>query len=97
MLCTIGDGSTRQGEFFEALCFAVQEQLPIVFVVEDNGYGISTPTQNQMPFRIGIFASENYRWVDGRRIDGVAKLGSRRSSAPGVVKAHRCSSLNWIG
>ncbi|HZT41658.1 MAG TPA: thiamine pyrophosphate-dependent enzyme, partial [Chthonomonadaceae bacterium] len=29
VLCTIGDAATRQGEFYEAVCFAVQEQLPV--------------------------------------------------------------------
>jgi TPP-dependent pyruvate/acetoin dehydrogenase alpha subunit len=51
VLCTIGDASTRQGEFFEAVVQAVQDRLPIVFVVEDNGYGISTPTLDQLPFQ----------------------------------------------
>jgi 2-oxoisovalerate dehydrogenase E1 component len=55
VLCTIGDASTRQGEFYEAVVQAVQDKLPIVFVVEDNGYGISTPTLHQLPFRLGIF------------------------------------------
>ena len=56
-MCTIGDASTRQGEFYEAVVQAVQDRLPIVFVVEDNGYGISTPTLDQLPFRLGIFDS----------------------------------------
>jgi 2-oxoisovalerate dehydrogenase E1 component len=71
VLCTIGDASTRQGEFFEAVTFAVQENLPIVFVVEDNGYGISTPTQNLLPFRLGIFDQRLYRLVNGRSVDAV--------------------------
>ena len=56
VLCTIGDAATRQGEFFEAIAFAIQELLPIVFVIEDNGFGISTSTMRQLPFRLGIFA-----------------------------------------
>ncbi len=38
VLCTIGDAATRQGEYYEAVAFAVQERLSVVFVVEDNGY-----------------------------------------------------------
>lgn len=76
VLCTIGDASTRQGEFFEAVAQAVQDQLPIVFVVEDNGYGISTPTLDQLPFRLGIFGSSIFRHVDGRSVDAVAEAGS---------------------
>jgi 2-oxoisovalerate dehydrogenase E1 component len=56
VVTTIGDASVRQGEFFEALTLAVEMALPIVFVVEDNGYGISTPTRHQLPMRLGVFA-----------------------------------------
>ncbi|MBI2190638.1 MAG: 2-oxoisovalerate dehydrogenase [Planctomycetes bacterium] len=68
VLCTSGDASVRQGEFYEAVCFAVQESLPIVFAIEDNGYGISTPTENLLPFRLRIFNEKfvsrvNARWV----------------------------------
>ena len=91
VLCTIGDASTRQGEFFEAVAQAVQDRLPIMFVVEDNGYGISTPTGNQLPFRLGIFAQEIFRHVDGRSVDAVAAAGSeaiaaaRRGEGPTVL------------
>lgn len=71
VLCTIGDASTRQGEFYEAVAFSVQERLPVVFVVEDNGYGISTPTLHQLPFRLGIFPEPLCRHVDGRSYDAV--------------------------
>lgn len=91
VLCTIGDASTRQGEFFEAVAQAVQDQLPIVFVVEDNGFGISTPTKDQLPFRLGIFGVEIFRHVDGRTVDAVAEAGSeaiaaaRRGDGPTVL------------
>src|SRR6267143_3663100 len=73
VLCTIGDASTRQGEFYEAVAFAVQEQLPIVFVVEDNGLGISTPTLRQLPFRLGIFSESLHHRVKGQSVDIVDK------------------------
>ncbi|GMW01211.1 MAG: tungsten formylmethanofuran dehydrogenase subunit E [Candidatus Hydrogenedentota bacterium] len=65
-LCTIGDASTRQGEFFEALAFALQEKLPVVFLVEDNHYGISTPTAHMTPFAIGALSSDCLVHVNGR-------------------------------
>jgi 2-oxoisovalerate dehydrogenase E1 component len=71
VVCTIGDAATRQGEFYEAVCHAIQESLPIVFVVEDNQYGISTPTRHMLPMRLQVF---NERWVvfvNGRRADEV--------------------------
>ena len=65
-LCTIGDAATRQGEFYEALAFALQEQLPVVFVVEDNGYGISTPTARMNPHALGALGDACVVKVNGR-------------------------------
>lgn len=77
VLCNIGDAATRQGEFYEAVCFAVQERLPVVFIVEDNGYGISTSTKKQLPFRLGIFAESLYERIDGRDPEIVLRAGQR--------------------
>lgn len=77
VLCNIGDAATRQGEFYEAVCFAVQERLPVVFVVQDNGYGISTSTKKQLPFRLGIFAESLFEHIDGRDPEIVLKAGQR--------------------
>ena len=77
VLCGLGDAATRQGEFYEAVCFALQEQLPVVFVVEDNGYGISTPTQRLMPFRLGVFGEDHLVRLDARDVAEVAKHGAQ--------------------
>ena len=45
----IGEGSTSQGEFWEALNTASNEKLPVIFVVEDNGYAISVPVEVNTP------------------------------------------------
>ncbi len=93
VLCTIGDAATRQGEFYEAMVQALQDRLPIVFVVEDNGYGISTPTAKQLPFRLGIFSAEIYRRVDGRSVEAVADAGG---AAIAQARAGNGPTVLWV-
>ncbi|HZI94175.1 MAG TPA: dehydrogenase E1 component subunit alpha/beta [Patescibacteria group bacterium] len=42
-----GEGATSEGEFFEALNWAVREQLPVFFLIQNNGYAISVPQEIQ--------------------------------------------------
>jgi 2-oxoisovalerate dehydrogenase E1 component alpha subunit len=48
VLCSSGEGATSQGEWHEAINFAAIHKLPIVFLVQNNGWAISTPQSAQM-------------------------------------------------
>ncbi len=72
VVATVGDAASRQGEFYEAVSFAVERQLPIILIVEDNNYGISTNTEKFNPFNLGVFGDDiNLVHVDARHPDRV--------------------------
>lgn len=93
VVTTVGDASVRQGEFFEALTLAIEMTLPIVFVVEDNGYGISTPTRDQLPMRLGVFAPAWSTPIDGRDVDALAE---RARDAVARARDGGGPSLLWV-
>jgi len=50
-LAFTGDGGTSEGDFHEALNVAAVWDLPVIFIIENNGYSISTPTSEQFRFK----------------------------------------------
>ncbi|HKS03852.1 MAG TPA: thiamine pyrophosphate-dependent enzyme, partial [Chthoniobacterales bacterium] len=71
VVTTIGDAATRQGDFFEAICFAKERKLPVLFVVEDNAYGISMPTRKTNPLALDILEQNHWRQIEGQDVQGV--------------------------
>ncbi|MEM1324310.1 MAG: dehydrogenase E1 component subunit alpha/beta [Bacteroidota bacterium] len=68
-LAFTGDGATSEGEFHEALNVAAVWQLPVIFVIENNGYGLSTPSNEQ--FRCEHLADRAKGYgMAGETIDG---------------------------
>jgi 2-oxoisovalerate dehydrogenase E1 component len=50
-LAFTGDGGTSEGDFHEALNVAAVWNLPVIFIIENNGYGLSTPVNEQYQMR----------------------------------------------
>ena len=64
-----GDGGTSEGDFHEALNIAAVWDLPVIFVIENNGYGLSTPNNEQFRCESLVDKAKGYG-MEGVRIDG---------------------------
>jgi 2-oxoisovalerate dehydrogenase E1 component len=64
-----GDGGTSEGDFHEALNVAAVWDLPVIFIIENNGYGLSTPTNEQYKCDHLVDRAKGYG-MEGIRIDG---------------------------
>ncbi len=64
-----GDGGTSQGDFHEALNVAAVWDLPVIFVIENNGYGLSTPSSEQFKCKQFIDKAIGYG-IQGVQVDG---------------------------
>ena len=71
VVTTVGDAATRQGDFFEAVCFAKERKLPVLFIVEDNAYGISTPTRKINPLALGVLEHDEWRELAGEAVQEI--------------------------
>jgi 2-oxoisovalerate dehydrogenase E1 component len=68
-LAFTGDGGTSEGDFHEALNTAAVWDLPVIFVIENNGYGLSTPVNEQYRCENLVDKAKGYG-MEGVRIDG---------------------------
>src|SRR5712692_7586476 len=71
VVTTVGDAATRQGDFFEAVCFAKEKKLPVLFVVEDNAYGISSPTREINPLALEVLEPSEWQQIEGHDVQKV--------------------------
>ena len=96
---SLGDGATSEGEFWEAISTASNLKLPVLFVVEDNGYAISVPVEvntpggNISPLVAG-FPNFYFAEVDGTdplaclRVFEAAVAHCRARRGPALVHGH---------
>ena len=64
-----GDGGTSEGDFHEALNVAAVWDLPVIFIIENNGYGLSTPVNEQYRCKSLVEKARGFG-MEGIRIDG---------------------------
>ncbi len=82
---SIGEGSTSQGEFWESLNTASNGKLPVVFVVEDNGYAISTPVETNTPGGNISRLVANFPNFHFAEIDGTDPIASYKAMVEAVA------------
>ncbi len=97
-LAFVGDGGTSEGDFHEALNLASVWDLPVLFLIENNGYGLSTPTSEQYRCRrlsdraVG-YGMEGYTIEEGNNVLAVYKTvrqyaeRARRERRPFLLEA----------
>jgi len=68
-LVITGDGGASEGDFHEALNVAAVWKLPVIFLVENNQWGLSTPSHEQFAFKSFVYKAMGYG-VKGKSIDG---------------------------
>ncbi len=103
-VCFFGDGATNEGAFHEGLNFAAVQQLPIVFVCENNLYGASTPyhkaslatdiAQRACAYGIPGCSVEGMDVVAVHRAGGEAIAAARAGKGPTLLE---CKTYRFVG
>ncbi len=93
VVTTIGDAATRQGDFYEAVCFAKERKLPVLFVVEDNAYGISSPTRKINPLALDVLQPSDWQHIEG---NDVQALHDAAAKAMEGIRAGQGPSFFWV-
>ncbi|MEI8094145.1 MAG: thiamine pyrophosphate-dependent enzyme [Spirochaetales bacterium] len=91
VVCALGDGTTQQGEVLEAIAHAVREHLPVLFVVEDNTWAISTKTKGQTFYSRPSGDAQEFYGLPLLRVDGRDPVASYETFGRAVegVREHR--------
>src|SRR5438876_8912715 len=93
VVATVGDAATRQGDCYEAICFAKEKKLLILFVVEDNGYGISSPTRQINPRALDVVQPNDWRELDGA---SVGETYEEAAKAFAHIRAGKGPVFFWV-
>ena len=85
VVCGVGDGTTQEGEFLEAVAEAVRWQLPVLFLVEDNRYSISTSTRGKTFFDLPTGPASEFYGLPIHRLDGTDAVAADARFGPLVA------------
>jgi 2-oxoisovalerate dehydrogenase E1 component len=104
VLCFFGDGASQTGNFHEALNLAGLWQLPVVYVVENNLYGMSVPLKNAAA-KLDVADRACAYGMPGEVVDGMDVLAVREAVGRAVERARKgegpslieCKAYRWYG
>ncbi len=82
-----GEGTTSQGDFHEALNWASREKLPVIFCIQNNGYAISVPIEQQLAGGSVHEMVKGYPGLARERVDGCDFLASHAAAVRAVERA----------
>ncbi|MSV34383.1 MAG: dehydrogenase [Bryobacterales bacterium] len=98
-LTSLGDGASSEGEFWEAINAACLESLPVLFLIQDNGFAISVPVEHQTPGgdisrlvsghpNLGVFRCDGTDFTAAFAATAEAVNYCRRERKPALLHAH---------
>jgi 2-oxoisovalerate dehydrogenase E1 component len=96
---SLGEGATAEGEFWESLNTACGKRLPVVYLVQDNGYAISVPVEVQTPGgdiskivtafpHLRVLKTDGTNFLESHRAMREAVAWARERHGPALVHAH---------
>lgn len=88
VVCSMGDGTTQQGEVMEAIAEAVRSRLPVLFLVHDNRYAISTPTRGKTFYSLPEGPADSFLGCPIHHLDGTQPFACEAAFGP-LVQALR--------
>ncbi|HEY4613001.1 MAG TPA: dehydrogenase E1 component subunit alpha/beta, partial [Bacteroidota bacterium] len=84
-----GDGSTSEGEFFEAINWAAREAIPVIFFIQDNKFAISVPVSQQTAGASIFEATKGFQGLERSRVDGTNFIETYSAVAKAVERARK--------
>ena len=104
VLCFFGDGASNTGNFHESLNLAALWKLPVVYIVENNLYGMSVPVQKAAA-KLNIADRACAYGIPGQVVDGMDVLAVRQAVGKAIERARRgagpslveCQAYRWYG
>jgi 2-oxoisovalerate dehydrogenase E1 component subunit alpha len=88
VMTSLGEGASNQGDFHEGLNFAGIHRLPVIVVVENNGYAISVPAAMETAVEDVASRAAGYA-MPGVIVDGADVLGCYRAGRDAIARARR--------